>query len=131
GASEYSTPDKIDLVTVSLDTEVTRFDKFVADHNGDDVVIPAKDVLGNQTAAQNETLNTLPMKQSKDAAVLVALQRLGYNVHPTATGAVIEETTQGSPASGVLNVADTIVAIDGQSITSTDDVHTAFAPHKP
>src|SRR4051812_38085159 len=35
GAPQYPTADKIDLVTVSLDTEVTRFEKFVADHNGD------------------------------------------------------------------------------------------------
>src|SRR5688500_2601080 len=39
GAPRYETADKIDLVTVSLDTRVSHFEKFLADHNGDDVVI--------------------------------------------------------------------------------------------
>ncbi|MEY2424378.1 MAG: Lon-like protease [Acidimicrobiaceae bacterium] len=131
GATPYPTVDKIDLVTVSLDTRVTRFEKFVADHNTDDVVIPAKEVLGNQTAAQNDELNALLMKQSKDEAVLVALQKLGYDVHPTQSGAVVEETVPGAPADGVIHVAETIVAIDGTPVVSADDLHTKLAGYKP
>jgi PDZ domain-containing protein len=131
GAQTYPTNDKIDLVTVTLDTRVSAFEKFLADHNGDDIVEPAKDVLGTQTPAQNDQLNSLLMSQSKDAAVLVALQRLGYDVHPTQTGAIVQETVPGSPADGVVRVADTIVAIDGTPVNSTDDVRTQFAAKKP
>src|SRR4051794_17703721 len=131
GAQTYPTDDKIDLVTVTLDTRVSEFEKFVAEHNGDDIIVPAKDVLGGQTPAQNDQLNSLLMSQSKDAAVLVALQRLGYDVHPTQTGAIVQETVPGSPADGVVRVADTIVAIDGTPIVSTDNVRTQFATKKP
>jgi len=117
-------------VTVSLDTSVTRFDKFLADHNSDDVVLPAKDVLGTQTPAQNDELNALMMKQSKDEAVLVALSKLGYDVHPTASGAVVEQTVPGAPADGVIKVAETIVAIDGQPVVSADDLHAKLAAYK-
>ena len=122
GATPYPTIDKIDLVTVSLDTRVTRFEKFLADHNGDDLVVPSEQILGHQTAAQNDELNALLMKQSKDAAVLVALEKLGYDVHPIASGAVVEETVPGAPADGVINVAETIVAINDQPVASRDDL---------
>ena len=92
---------------------------------------PAKEVLGNQTAAQNDELNALLMKQSKDAAVLVALQKLGYDVHPTPSGAVVEETVPGAPADGVIKVAETIVAIDGKPVVSADDLHAKLAAYKP
>jgi PDZ domain-containing protein len=131
GATPYPTNDKIDLVTVSLDTRVTAFEKFLADHNGDDLVVPAKEVLGNQSPAQNDALNVLLMNQSKDAAVLVALMKLGYDVHPTATGAVVEETVPGAPADGVIQVAETVVAIDGKPVTSADDLHNVLTTYKP
>ena len=131
GADAHTTVDKIDLVTVSLDTRVTQFEKFFAEHNGDDLVLPAKDVLGTQTAAQNDELNALLMKQSKDAAVLVALQRMGYDVHPTQSGAVVEETVPGAPADGVIKVAETIVAINGTPVIGADDLHAKLGSFKP
>jgi PDZ domain-containing protein len=131
GTTPYETVDKIDLVTVTLDTRVTHFEKFLADNDSDDIVLPAKDVLGTQTPQQNDELNALLMRQSKDEAVLVALQRLGYDVHPTPSGAVVEETVPGSPADGVIKVAETIVAIDGNAVVSADDLHAKLASYKP
>jgi PDZ domain-containing protein len=131
GATPYATTDKIDLVTVSLDNSVTHFEKFLAEHDSDDVVLPAKDVLGDQTPAQNDELNRLLMEQSKDAAVLVALQRLGYDVNPVPSGAVVEQIVPGAPADGVINVADTIVALDDHAVVSADDLHSKLAAYKP
>ncbi|MEY2453425.1 MAG: Lon-like protease [Acidimicrobiaceae bacterium] len=131
GATAYPTVDKINLVTVSLDTRVTRFEKFVAEHDSDDLVLPAQQILQNQTPAQNDALNALLMSQSKDEAVLVALQRLGYDVHPTQSGAVVVETVPGAPADGVINVAETIVALDGQPVISRNDLIAKLGARKP
>lgn len=131
GATPFPTVDKIDLVTVSLDTRVTRLDKFLAEHDSDSVILPAKDVLGTQTPQQNDELNALLMKQSKDEAVLVALQKLGYDVHPTPSGAVIEETVPGAPADGVIQVAETIVAIDAAPVVSAEDLHQKLTAYNP
>jgi len=131
GATPYPTEDKIELVTVSVDNRVTALEKFFADHNGDDIVVPAKEVLGNQTPAQNDELNRLLMSQSKDDAVLTALQKLGYDVHPTSTGAIVQETVQGGAADGKIRVAETIVAIDGKPITSRDDLTNVLGTYKP
>jgi PDZ domain-containing protein len=131
GATPYPTVDKINLVTVSLDTRVTRFEKFVAEHDSNDLVLPAQEILQNQTPAQNDALNALLMTQSKDGAVLVALQKLGYDVHPTQSGAVVVETVPGAPADGVINVAETIVAIDGQPVVGRDDLIAKLAGREP
>ena len=131
GATPYPTEDQIELVTVSVDNDVSRLEKFFADHNGDDVVVPAKEVLGNQTPAQNDELNQLLMRQSKDDAVLVALQKLGYNVQPTSTGAIVRETVPGAAADGKINVAETIVSIDGKPVTSRDDLTNVLGTYKP
>ena len=131
GTTPYPTEDKIELVTVSVDNRVTALEKFFADHNGDDVVVPAKEVLGTQTPAQNDELNRLLMTQSKDDAVLVALQKLGYDVHPTSTGAIVQETVQGGAADGKIRVAETIVSIDGKPISSRDDLTNALGTYKP
>jgi PDZ domain-containing protein len=131
GATSYPTEDKIELVTVSVDNRVTVLEKFFADHNGDDIVVPAKDVLGDQTPAQNDELNRLLMSQSKDDAVLVALQKLGYDVHPTSTGAIVQETVSGAAADGKIRVAETIVSIDGKPVTSRDDLTNILGTYKP
>lgn len=131
GANSYPTNDRIDLVTVSVDTRVTALEKFIADHNGEDVVQPAKDVLGDQTPAQNDDLNRLLMSQSKDDAVLAALQKLGYDVHPASTGAIVEELEPDAPADGKLRIADTIVSVDDKPITSRDDLINLLGTYKP
>ena len=131
GATPYPTEDKIELVTVSVDNRVTALEKFFADHNGDDVVVPAKDVLGDQTPAQNDELNRLLMTQSKDDAVLAALQKLGYDVHPTSTGAIVQETVPGAAADGKIRVAETIVSIDGKPVTSRDELTNTLGTYKP
>ena len=130
GATSYPTNDRIDLVTVSVDTRVTALEKFFADHNGDDVIAPAKDVLGSQTPAQNDELNQLLMKQSKDDAVQAALLKLGYPP-PTATGALVVDVQPGTAADGKIKAADTIVSIDDMPITSRDDLTNVLGTHKP
>jgi PDZ domain-containing protein len=127
----FATNDQIDLVTVTVDTDVTLFDKWRADHTGDEVLVPAKQVLGTQTPAANDRLNQVLMRQSKDSAVLVALEKLGYIVTPTPTGALIEDVQQGSPADGVIQIGDTIVAVDGQPVASSDQLVPLLGSHKP
>jgi len=126
------TTDRIDLVTVTVNTEVTLFDKLRVEHFSDDeVLVPAKNVLGSQTPQQNDQLNAVLMRQSKDSAVVTALAKLGYHVTPTQTGALIEDVTRGTPADGAVQVGDTIVAVDGQPIASRDDLVAGLGAHKP
>jgi PDZ domain-containing protein len=127
----FPTPDQINLVTVTVNTQVTIFDKWRAQHSSDQTIVPAKQVLGTQTPQENDRLNQVLMRQSKDAAVLTALDKLGYHVAPTQTGALIETIDHGTPADGVVQVGDTIVAVDGQPINSRDQLVQALGARKP
>jgi PDZ domain-containing protein len=127
----FPTSDHVNLVTVTVNTDVTVFDKWRAEHSSDQTIVPAQQVLGTQTPQENDRLNQVLMRQSKDAAVLVALGKLGYHVTPTQTGALIESIDHGTPADGVLQVGDTIVAVDGQPLTSRDQLVQVLGAHKP
>jgi PDZ domain-containing protein len=127
----YPTDDQINLVTVTVNTRVTIFDKWRAEHSSDQTIVPAQQVLQGQTPQENDRLNQVLMRQSKDVAVLTALDKLGYHVTPTQTGALIVSIEHGAPSDGVLQVGDTIVAVDGQPITSRDQLVAALGGHKP
>jgi PDZ domain-containing protein len=120
----YPPDGEIDFVTVSVDSHVTVLEKFQADHDGD-VEIEKQTV----SPAQDTQVNTALMVQSKDTAVLVALQKLGYDLG--SDGAQVVEVVNGMPADGVIQPGETIVAVDGQPITTTAQLRDAFGAHKP
>jgi PDZ domain-containing protein len=120
----YPPDGEIDFVTVSVDTNVTVLEKFQAEHDGD-VEIEKRVV----SPAQDTQVNTALMVQSKDTAVLVALQKLGYDLG--SDGAQVLDVVSGMPADGVVQPGDTIVAIDGQPVTTTAQLRDVFAAHKP
>ena len=62
------------------------------------------------------------MTNSKDVAAYVALDHLGYDVSIEGSGAVVVQVVEGSPADGVLETGDTIVAIDGETVELTEQV---------
>jgi PDZ domain-containing protein len=124
GEPTYPPDGEIDFVTVSVDTHVTVLEKFQADHDGD-VEIEKRTV----SPAQDTQVNTALMVQSKDTAVLVALQKLGYDLG--SDGAQVVEVVTGMPADGVIQPGETIVAIDGQPIATTAQLRDVFGAHKP
>jgi PDZ domain-containing protein len=124
GTPTYPPAGEIDFVTVSVDSHVTVLEKFQADHDGD-VEIEKQTV----SPAQDTQVNTALMVQSKDTAVLVALQKLGYDLG--SDGAQVVEVVQGMPADGVIQPGETIVGIDGTPITTTATLRDVFAKHAP
>ncbi len=64
------------------------------------------------------------MEQSKQAAIYVALTRLGYEVTFEGEGSLISDVIEGSAADGIIEPGDVIVAVDGNPIQfSTDAVN--------
>ncbi len=97
----------------------------------DDVEIDdIENVLGERTTEENDQLNADLMTQSKDVAVAVALEQLGYDA--INVGAMfVAATIDGTAADGVLEVGDRLVAIDGQQITSSEDLFMILSDVKP
>jgi PDZ domain-containing protein len=80
---------------------------------------------------ESDLINAQLMVGSKETAAVVALTRLGYELSPSGTGAVVLEVTAGSPAETVLAVSDTIVSVDGQAITLTSELGDAIGALAP
>jgi PDZ domain-containing protein len=71
------------------------------------------------------------MAGSKDTASYVALDHLGYDVTIRGSGATIVQIVDGSPAQAALEVGDTIVAIDDQPITMTEEMVQVVGQERP
>jgi PDZ domain-containing protein len=71
------------------------------------------------------------MVGSKNTAVVVALRRLGVPLSPTGTGAVVLSTSEGTPAAEVLEVGDTIVAVDGVPVRVYEDLTPTVSDRAP
>ena len=94
-------------------------------------VLSEEEYLGPNTEAENDQINANLMTNSKDVASYVALEHLGYEVSVSGTGAVVLQVVDGSPASGILEVSDTIVAIDGEKVELSEQVAQIVASRAP
>jgi PDZ domain-containing protein len=115
GATAYPPTGDILFLTVSVD-RLSKLEKWWFDRNDDVDIVKESEAYpkGRKVSTQ---VNAQLMTQSKSAAELVALQYLGYDVFDT-TGARIESLAEGAPAQGRLQAGDTIVAINGTTVTS-------------
>jgi PDZ domain-containing protein len=71
------------------------------------------------------------MTESQKVAAVVALEHLGYKVHPTTGGVTIVLVEKGAPAAKILRTSDVIVAADGRKVNSVADLRAVLAKHHP
>ncbi len=64
------------------------------------------------------------MRESQDTAKIIALRRAGYDVEIRSEGVAIRGLLDGSPAEGLLNDGDVIIAVDGIPVSLTGEVIT-------
>jgi PDZ domain-containing protein len=84
---------------------------------------PASEVIppGFNEGKERE-LERSEMRLSQQNAAAVAMRTLGQKVPRTAAGARVYSVEQGMPAAGHLRPRDVIVALDGTTVRSPDDV---------
>jgi len=117
----YNTNGDLFLLTVGL-REVNVFEYLEAqldsrvDLIGRDVIRPP-----GQTQEERTRSNLEDMEGSIDAAIYVALTRLGYEVGFTGEGVSVMSVVEGSPAEGVLQVGDVITDVAGRPVSTADD----------
>jgi PDZ domain-containing protein len=130
GVSAYPPGGEVRFVTVSERVDPSVIEKFQADHDGDDQVLTKKEVFGNQSPQQNDTLNAQAMTSSKDIASYVALKQLGYPV--TSDGTFVTDVIDGGPAKTAgIQPGELIVAIDGQPTLTAADLRAVLSAHSP
>ena len=83
-------------------------------------IYPGAELLGGApTEGQYLNQGYLQMAQAQSFATAAALTRLGYEVSSSNVGALVYGIPEGSPSSGVLQVAQVITAVNGTP-TQTD-----------
>ena len=117
----YTTNGDLFLLTVGL-REVNVFE-YVEAQLDPRVDLVGRDVIRPRGVTQEQATRTNleDMDQSIDAAVYVALTRLGYQVGFTGEGVSVVEVAEGTPAEGVLQVGDVISHIVGRAVFTADD----------
>jgi PDZ domain-containing protein len=130
GAPTYDTDGPIEFTTVSskkvsvLELGLAKLDPAVK-------IVDADEVEGTSTVEEMRQLNLEAMDDAKKIAEVIALRQLGYDVVVTGTGAVVRGVGEGMPAEGILDANDTIVAIDGQPVTTASEAVDAIGARVP
>ena len=130
GAPVYPAKGSVLYTTVTVRHDTVL--QYLVDQLDDHItIVSERDYLGDQTPSQNNQVNLHLMDVSKEAAVYVALKRLGYDIPATGGGAVVTQISAGVPAASLLKPADVITGIDGHAIVMPDDIGPILAGKQP
>jgi len=94
-------------------------------------VVPEKVITGGQSQEENRQFNLQLMTDSKDKATKVALERAGYQVEVTTSGAVVIDLDPSYPVAENVRPGDTIVKADGKTIATSEDLVAVIASRQP
>jgi PDZ domain-containing protein len=127
----FPTDGSLDLLTVSalgrpgrtpgwLDVAAAWFDPRRA-------VVPIESVFPPGLSEDDRNaVNEAQMVDSQQDAIAAALVELGYDFP---RDVVVQGIGEGTPAEGVLEEGDVIVAVDGAEVHSVDELRTALREH--
>ncbi len=119
------------FTTVSL-YPARPVDALVGWIRSDTELIPREKLLPPETTSDEyRELNAELMDESKQAAIVVALRRLGHAVTAKGEGALVVQALEGFPASPELKSGDVITAVDGRPVSLFDDAVRAIRVHAP
>ncbi len=130
GAPSFESEGQIDFLTVSL-RPATALEGLVGWLDPSVEVVDEELILGDRDADENRQVNQRLMTDAKQIATYVALTELGYDVTVEGTGATVVSVGEGTPAEGVVEVGDTIVAVDGQPILLASELVDAIGALAP
>lgn len=132
GAPVYEPEGSFMLSTISISRQrLTLWGAFTGWLDPEVSVLREEMVLGDSDPDENRRLNLAMMDISKELATYVALERLGYEVGFTGSGAIIGTVSTNSAADGVLEVGDTIVGVNGTPILVGADLVEAIGALAP
>ncbi|WP_027414555.1 SepM family pheromone-processing serine protease [Aneurinibacillus terranovensis] len=84
----------------------------------------------NETDQQYERQQLEVMKDSQEKAEIVAFKKAGVLFKVKNEGAMVMETIPGMPAEKIFKVADDIIAVDGQPVTTAQELLKALQGRK-
>ena len=94
-----------------------------------DEIVIRRDIIfpPDSTRKESDQRNAADMSESQLDASVAALKHLGLTVEPD--GAFVQELSEGSAARNKITPGDVIVAVDGQPVSSRDDLTPLVTQH--
>jgi len=129
GAPTYPVQGNLYMLTVSQQ-DINAYELLAAWAD------PTVDVLDRaavrpvgQSPEEYQRVAQHDMLESKNTAILVALNHLGYDVTYIGDGVEVATILEGTPADGALELGDVITAIDGDRVSLARDAVTLITSH--
>ena len=121
GPDTYSADGDFYFLTVILE-EVNVLEYLDATLNREVDLRPRSAIRPDGVSPEQlQRANRESMAESQERAIFVALTRLGYDATLTGEGALVVGLVEGSPAEGLLQTDDVIIAFDGAPIGLAGD----------
>lgn len=122
---------KLDVLTVNVagspQSEPTWFETLLAWGSHAHDVLPVEAYFADgENADERNQATSAEMASSQDLARVAALRDLGYEVTQEL---VVSAIGEGTPASGILQPNDVILAADGSPVSSTDELRAVITAH--
>jgi Lon-like protease len=130
GANEYPSDGQILYTTVRVRGRLSLWEYLWLLQRNDVDVVPEATVLGDRDRGQNRQYNLQLMDNSKQVAVAVALDELGFAVTES-TGVLIVTVVEGSAADGLLDPGDVVVAVDGVPVLEAPQLVERLGGRRP
>lgn len=127
GTQSHSTAGHLNMTTVSVSDGVTLFGALGRWLSGRHALVPREEIYPpDLTDEQVDRQNRQAFQDSEDNAAAAALRHLDYP-----TKVVVNTVVADAPADGRLMPGDMLLAVDGDEVSTADDVRTALADSKP
>jgi PDZ domain-containing protein len=123
GHTAFESKGSITYPTVSVSIRPATTAGLIRGLLDDRIEIESRDqIYPEGNIKQDQILNQQMMEDSKLAATIVAFRTVGYPVSVTGTGAFVDQVMKGFPASSTFHQGDVITAIDGHTVTTSDQL---------
>lgn len=130
GLEVFPSEGEVLFTTVRLKLRPNIWEYLWLVNDGDANVVPEELIFGDRTPEENREVNLQAMTDSKQIAVSVALEQLGY-LSITSTGVFVADAIPDTAAEGVLERGDVLLAVDGVEILSDIDLVEELSNRRP
>ncbi len=130
GIEAYPSDGELLFTTVRVRQRPNLWEYLWLQTDDDAVLLQEDDILQGRSLDENREFNLQLMNDSKSVAIAVALNQLGYD-SIRSDGVIIAQVVANSAAAGKLDLGDTLVAIDGLAVRTTDDLLKRLAHRAP
>lgn len=127
GAEVYPPESEVALVTVLVSQRLNIWQRIGAEFESGVDIEPEQTFIGDGSRKELRRLNELRMENSQHAAILVALEHLGYEIPRHSSGVIVAQAMSGAPAAQVLERGDVIVGIEGVTVAGMKDLAEVLA----